>query len=117
MGKPPGLKYGGTDGSMVLQTTTPLALLTRASATFMKRLIFPLLVSTGVPPVAGLSSMEPRFRAAVASFCDLVQVIGLMATAPGCTTGLLPSTLRASVFQEAMPPVFFFCCANGSDSW
>src|SRR5665811_830938 len=112
MGKPPGLKYGGTDGSMVLQITTPLALLTRASATFMKRLIVPFGLSTGVPPVAGSSSMEPRFCAAVAAFCDLVQVIGLMAMPPGRMTGFLPSTVGASVFQEVMTPVSLAPLAN-----
>src|SRR5665647_1836936 len=90
---------------MVLQTTTPLALSTRASATFMKRLIVPLLLRTGVPPVAGSSSMEPRFFAALASVCFLVQVMGLMATAPGCTTGLGAAIVGASVFQETMTPV------------
>ncbi len=54
----------------------------------MKRLIVPSALRNGVPPVAGSSSIEPRFCAARASVCFLVQVIGLMAMAPGCTTGL-----------------------------
>src|SRR5665811_972068 len=97
---------------MVLQITTPLALLTRASARFMKRLIVPFGLSTGVPPVAGFSSTEPRFRAALASFCDLVQVIGLMARPPGRMTGFVPSTVGASVFQETMTPVSLGPLAN-----
>ena len=72
---------------MVLQMTTPLALSTRASARLITRMMVPFAFSIGVPPVAGSSSMEPRFCAAVASVCFLVQVIGLMARPPGSSTG------------------------------
>src|SRR5664280_631996 len=97
---------------MVLQTTTPLALSTRASAMFLKRLMVPSALRYGAPSVSGFSSMEPRFLAALASVCFRVQVIGLMAMAPGCTTGLGAAIVGASVFQETMTPVSLAPLAN-----
>ena len=72
----------------------------------------PLALRNGVPPVAGFSSIEPRFLAALACVCFLVQVMGLMATAPGCTTGLGAAIVGASVFQERMTPVSLAPRAN-----